>query len=203
MPIKQRQVVIIHRAVEGVDEVPFSFNLKLEFVPTSVIVRTITYRKNTGTGLHAIKVSWLKARNGLIGLIVGSTNNDYVSNPNTTFMIENPGSIMNGDVKFNLVKLNDNENPEELGGTIGLTLEFIQEEYPKPSPLAGEMKQLINVLSNINKPRDVYPFDNIDRTQSQPAPVEAPKPVNEPEQMEGEGDDTSQDKKKNNPLMEM
>jgi hypothetical protein len=206
MPIKQRQVVVVHRQLAagggGIEE-EFSFNLGLDFVPTSVIVRTIAYRLNSATGLHAIRTSWIKSKDNNLGLFICSANNDFVSNPNTTFKISNPGSLINGDTKFSIKKLTDAEIDPTADGALGLTLEFIQEDYPEPSPLVNEMKQLINVLSNVNKPRDVYPFDNIDRTKSQPAPIEQPKPVNEPEEMEGEGDDTSQDKKKNNPLTEM
>jgi len=206
MPIKQRQVVVVHRQLAagggGIEE-EFSFNLGLDFVPTSVIVRTIAYRLNSATGLHAIRTSWIKSKDNNLGLFICSANNDFVSNPNTTFKISNPGSLINGDTKFSIKKLTDAEIDPTADGALGLTLEFIQEDYPEPSPLVNEMKQLINVLSNVNKPRDVYPFDNIDRTQSQPAPIEQPKPVNEPEEKEGEGDDTSQNKKKNNPLTEM
>lgn len=159
--ILQRQVVVIHRAVEGVGEVPFGFNLDLEFIPTSVIIRTIAYRRNTGTGLHGIKVNWLKARSGIIGLINGSTGDDFVSNPNTTFQIKNGASLLNGDVLINLVKLSDDENPEELGGTLGITFEFIQEDKPTPKPKTTDIDRLINFLKTEKASRDIYPFNPV------------------------------------------
>lgn len=157
MSIIQRQAVVVHRATNG--EIPFSFNLELDFVPSSVIVRTIAYRRNTGSGLHGIKCSWLKARSGIIGILVGSANDDFVSNPNTTYKIDAGvgGALINGDVQFNLVKLGDNETEEQLDGVLALTLEFIKEDLPEPDNLLNEMKSLIEVLK---KPKnDVFPFN--------------------------------------------
>ena len=204
MPIKQRQVVVVHRFLDTTEQ-SFTYNLNLDFVPTSVIVKTITYGKNASSGenyTNGIIYPWSNGR--VSSIFIDDNNGSFCSNPGTIFDLKKSGGLLiNGDVRFTIKELADTQTPHDVAGLIGITLEFLQEEYPEPSPLVNEMKQLINVLSNVNKPRDVYPFDNIDRTQSQPAPVEAPKPVNEPEEMEGEGEDTSQDKKKNNPLTEM
>jgi hypothetical protein len=157
--ILQRQVVVVHRATNG--DIPFGFNLDLDFVPSSVIVRTIAYRRNTGSGLHGIKCSWLKARSGLIGVLVGSANDDFISNPNTIFQIKNGASILNGDVLFNLVKLGDNETEEQLDGVLGLTLEFIQEDIPEPKPKSTDIDKLINFLKTEKASRDIYPFNPV------------------------------------------
>lgn len=205
MPVKQRQVVVVHKRLSA--EQSFSFNLNLRFVPTQAIIRSISYLSTTGltNSINGILYPW---SNGEVGdVIIDNLTSQYISNPGTIFHLDNAGYLMNGDVKFSIRQLTNSQITNNLAGDLSITIEFLQEEYPKPSPLASEMKQLISVLSNVNKPRDVYPFDNIDRGVQPPTADNQPSlpesEVSDATLMEGEGDDASQDKKKNNPLMEI
>jgi hypothetical protein len=143
----QRQTCVIHEATNA--DIPFSFNLELDFVPTKCIVRTISYRRNTGSGLHGIKCNFLKARNNIFATLVASANDDFVSNPSTTYKIDPSigGLLTNGDVQFNIVKLGSDETPEQLDGVLGMTLEFIQEKEEPQKPIA-DMTTLINFLKS-------------------------------------------------------
>jgi hypothetical protein len=178
MPIVNRQTVIIYRNLAG-EVQQFYKAINLDFEPTSFIVKQIDYLRTTGAeGLHAILVPFTNAKDNLIATFVSDTTPDaYTANPDSQFIINHPSMLFNGDVLFRVRKLRNTIEASTAEGIVSLTLEFIREVYPEPSASVSQMSQLIQTLTDMTRPTDIYPFDNIDETKSQPARVETPEPT--------------------------
>ena len=148
MSVVNRQTIVIHRDLAGPLQ-QFSVPLNLQFTPTSVIVRTICLGDSTlGGTLHGIVAPWSNSVNQVIGVFVDEANNAYMTNPNTTFKLENPNMLMNGDVTFLLRGLTNTLVASSSIGKLALTLEFIQESEPEPKPVVADMSALINYLKD-------------------------------------------------------
>lgn len=205
MPILNRQTIIVHHSLAGALQ-QFSKNLFIDFTPSSVILREISYGEGAGaTDLHGVFAPW---SNNTIGTFIDDTNNGFVSNPGTSFKINNPGMLMNGDITFRVRRLNNSTAASTATGKLSLTLEFIYEVQPDPFPLVNEMKELITTLTQ-TKTDDVYPFDPIQEPQGfTPNPSEVSDAtlsltgkVAELETMEGgETPENPQGEKKKHPL---
>ena len=166
MPIVNRQTIVVHHSLAGAIQ-DFSKNLFIDFTPSSVILREVSYGEGAGgTDLHGVFAPW---SNGVIGTFVDDTNNGFTSNPGTSFKINNPGMFMNGDIMFRVRRLNNSTSASTATGKISLTLEFIYEVYPEPSSLVNEMKELIFTLKN-TQTTDDYPFDEVKQID----PIETP-----------------------------
>lgn len=180
MPIVNRQTsVLFVNLNDGTNNSvqDFSFNFNLDFDPTAVIVRQIVYA-DTGFGTDnvlSVLTNWTNSQNGIIATFIDTK--PFVSNPDSQFKVENPGSLSNGDVSFQVRRLSDTITANTGIGRLSLTLEFIREVYPEPSASVSQMSQLIQTLTDMTRPTDIYPFDNIDETKSQPARVETPEPT--------------------------
>jgi hypothetical protein len=150
--IKQRQVVVVHRFLDS--EKDFNFNLGLNFVPTSFIVRSINYRQSTNTGINFIGANFVNSKDNVLGVFIasgvdGSSNTlgDYISNPNTEYDIINPASLMNGGVKFFINRVVDDiVSPGNANGVLSLTLEFLQKEEREDRIDVSSMKMLVDYI---------------------------------------------------------
>lgn len=148
MSVVNRQTIVIHKDLTGPIQ-SFSVPLNLQFTPTAVIVRTICLGDATlGGTLHGIVAPWSNSVNQVIGVFVDEANNPYMTNPNTTFMLENANMLMNGDTQFLLRGLTDTLVASTSVGKLALTLEFIREEEKQVKPQVADMTQLINYLKN-------------------------------------------------------
>jgi len=156
MPIVNRQTVIIHKDLAGPLQ-EFYKEINLDFEPTTLIVRQLTFYKGTATsGLHGIIVPFTNAKDGII-----TSFNDYnalITNPNSHFIINHPSMLFNGDVLFKIRKLTDGLVASTATGTISIELEFIREEYQEPKPVVADMTQLINFLKSEKASQSIYPF---------------------------------------------
>ena len=126
MTTKQKQIVVIHREIQSEEDLFFSFNLKLNFTPSSVIVRSvITGRKLTSPNnyVYGIIYPWT---NGKVGSTFIWSFKNTISNPDTIFNIDNPQDLMNGAVNFNVVRLTDIEEQSFINTNLSITLEFIK-----------------------------------------------------------------------------
>ncbi len=160
--ILQRQTVIIHREVDANDST-FSFNLGLNFVPTSVILRSLNFGKTDATPDNYVNGVILPWTNGEIGCaFVYAGNSPIFSNPGTIFDLSKKGSsLVNGDVNFTIVKLTDTEEASGVIGVLALTFEFIQEDIQLPKPKTTDIDKLINFLKTEKASRDIYPFNPV------------------------------------------
>jgi hypothetical protein len=174
MPIYNRQTVEVFASLAGAVQ-SFTTNLGLDFDPTAVIVRQVLYNNVNTNDVVAVIAPWTNAKNGIIATFL--PRNDFVSNSGSQFKIQNPGALSNGDTTFQVRRLTDVISANLATGTLSLTLEFIREVYPEPTATVSQMAQLIQTLTDMSRPTDVYPFDNIDETKSQPARVETPEPT--------------------------
>lgn len=145
MSVVNRETIIVHHNLAGALQ-DFSKSLFLDFTPSSVILRAITYGEGAGaTDLHGVFAPW---SNNTIATFIDDTNNGFVSNPGTSFKINNPGMLMNGDITFRVRRLNNTTSASTATGKLALTLEFIQEVEPEPKPVVADMSQLINYLKD-------------------------------------------------------
>jgi len=179
MPIVNRQTIVVHHSLAGAIQ-EFSKNLFIDFTPSSVILREVSYGEGAGgTDLHGIFAPW---SNGVVGTFVDDTNAGFVSNPGTSFKINNPGMFMNGDTTFRVRRLNNSTGASTATGKLSLTLEFIYEVYPQPTSIVNEMKELVFTLRNTQNTDD-YPFDEVKTLDTTPPPLTGK--VAELEAMEG------------------
>lgn len=174
MPIYNRQTVEVFTILTGPAQ-SFTSNLGLDFDPTAVIVRQVLYNNVNTNDVAAVIAPWTNAKNGIIATFLPRIG--FSSNPGSQFKIQNPGALSNGDTTFQVRRLTNFIGANSAVGTLSLTLEFIREVYPEPTATVSQMAQLIQTLTDMSRPTDVYPFDNIDETKSQPARVETPEPT--------------------------
>jgi len=205
MPIVNRQTVIFHRSLVGNPAVQELYEtLQLDFEPTSLIVRQVDFFRTTANigGLHGIIAPFTNAKDGIIATFISNgtanTSDSYSSNPNSNYIINHPSMLFNGSVLFKVRKLADTLTASVAQGVITLTLEFIREVYPEPTASVSQMSQLIQTLTDMSRPTDIYPFDNIDETKSQPARVETPEPTGKIAELQAleESQEGGQDDKK-------
>jgi len=138
-----RQTIIIHHSLATALQ-SFNKGLHLDFTPSIVIVRGVEYGEGAGaTDLHGIIAPW---SNSPIATFIDDTNNGYSSNPSTTFNLYNPGMLVNGDITFQVRRLNNNTSASTATGKISLTLEFVEEEQKTPS-INFDMKPLMNLIA--------------------------------------------------------
>jgi len=123
MDIVERQLVVIHKDLNGVSQ--FSIPLDLGFTPDYVIVREVILSDNGhggGNGTHVITAPWVRSKENIL-LAFDDTSN-YLSNPNTHFLIKHSGMIMNGDSTFTVREATDTLSASTATGRIAITLEF-------------------------------------------------------------------------------
>jgi len=138
-----RQTIIVHHSLTGAIQ-SFNKNLFLDFTPSSVIIRGVDYGEGAGaTDLHGIIAPW---SDNPIATFIDDTNNGYTSNPGTTFKINNPGVFSNGQITFQVRRLNNATSASTATGKISLTLEFIMEKTITPK-INVDMKPLMDLIS--------------------------------------------------------
>jgi len=159
--VLQRQVVVVNRFLSP-SEQSFRVNLGLNFTPTKVIVKSLSYGKNAQSGLNytnGIVFPWCDGEIG--GVIIDDNNNNFLSNPNTTFDLKNGGALMNGSSLFIIYRLTDSVVPHHISGMVSFTFEFLQEETQDLKPQSNDMNVLINYLKQRDSQQNIYPYSQL------------------------------------------
>ena len=151
MPTK-RKTVIIHRALNGANTLSFTENFDLDFQPSEVIIRDISFVGDLDE-LHGIRASWTDAREGLIGTFIADPA--FTSQPSSFFTIKER-SLQNGSHTFEIYTLTNTLGTPSAVGNLAMTLEFT---HKIPEPYEPKMNDLRPLMTAIWKDiRDTYPF---------------------------------------------
>ena len=158
MPIINKQTAVIHQALAGAIQ-SFTTSLDLDFDPTSVIVREVSYGNGGNTNdLHSVSVNWVNAKDGIIATFLDDTS--FVSNPSSSFKVQE-GLVNNGDITIELRRLTNTLIASTAIGELSVVLEFVREEYHETKPVVADMSDLITFLKQEKTAQSIYPFAQV------------------------------------------
>ena len=124
--ILERQTIVIHRSINGIQS--WSEPLNLNFKPDEVVVREVASHGTGTVATYAIVVPWIDSRDGILVIATNDPDVPYISNPMTHYRLKESGNMMNGDTTFNIKHVSDVIGANVTSAIVVVTLEFLRHD---------------------------------------------------------------------------